>query len=349
MFSFRKKPSQRTTALGLDIGNAQLKAVVVGQGAEGLRLEEQVTAPLTATFGKAGTEAQLGTDLQQLIGRLKTGERHVFVSASFPSTSVAEAELPRMPVEETREVLRLNSAKYLRRDLSNCYLDVVELVEPVVDPKARKPTTMRLLVSSASKEEVDWCRAGLTAAKLRPESIEPAAIAVVNAFQVSHRELCEQEIVVVVDLGHRFTSINLLRHGLPVMTRITEFGGTRLTDCLVQALGLGVPEAEQEKRNLSEFMHPVVQGAMAPLAREIRATVDFFERQHDCHATRAFVGGGTAASAAIVGLLSEAASIPFEVWNPGQGMAGAGAEVGPALAAAVGVAASRVVPGNPKP
>lgn len=354
MFARKNKQSQQALVVGLDIGSQQIKAVAVARGEQGPVLQEYVVAATPSTLGKKGAEATFAAELLQVLGalpRLKAVDRRVYVSVSCPSATIAVVEVPRMEVVEAREVLKLNSTRYLRRDLTNSYLDVSELVDSAADPKARKSATMRLLAAAASKEEIQWFRTMLTAAKLRPASIELSAMTVVNAFQISHREICEKGAALVVDIGARMTSMNFLRGGQPVLTRIMEFGGDRITDSIAQSLGLEPKAAEEEKRKLSEFMQPLVQGGLAPLAREIRASVDFFERQHDCHVGHAVVGGGTAASAVIVGLLSEATAVPFEIWNPVQGYSTAGlagaAERLPAvassLAAAVGLAAPRVI------
>jgi type IV pilus assembly protein PilM len=351
MFGQKNKQSQQSLAVGLDFGSQQIKAVAVARGEKGPILQEYVIAPTPASLGKKGAEAEFAGQLQQALvplTRLKATDRRVFVSVSCPTATVAVVELPRLPVDEAREVLKLNSTRYLRRDLSNSYLDVSELMEPVTDPKARKPATMRLLVAAVSKEEIQWYRTTLAAAKLRPESIELSFLTVVNAFQISHREFCEKGgAALVVDIGARMTSMNFLQHGQPVLTRIMDFGGGRITETVAQSLNLEPVAAEEEKRKLPEFMQPLVQGGLAPLAREIRASVDFFEHQYDCRVSYAFAGGGTACSATILNLLSQASGVKLVAWNPVQGWQADGdaaglEQVAPALASAVGLAAARV-------
>jgi len=40
-------------------------------------------------------------------------------------------------------------------------------------------------------------------------------------------------------------------------------------------------EAEEEKRKMSTPIQELVKTAISPLAREIRSSIDFFERQND--------------------------------------------------------------------
>lgn len=345
----RQKQGQHESAIGLDLGTHQVKAVVVARTENGLGLQEYAVAPTPASFGKAGAEAQFGAELQQFISRLKTTERRVFVSASCSSATISEVELPRMSLDEAREVLRLNSTRYLRRDLTDHYLDTVELGQSTADAKTKKPANMRLLVATASKDEVRWLRTALLAAKLRTETIELPAVAVINGFLVSHREMAEKEVVLLLDIGARVTSLSFLQGGEPVMTRLVDYGGGRISEYISQVLALPAGEAEAAKRAFADEVQPLVQASLFLLGREIRSSIDFFERQHECHVAHAFAGGGTACGPGLLKFLGESAGAHIEAWNPLQGyqtdkLEGVAelAALAPALGAAVGVAAAHV-------
>ena len=319
MATRRNKQSNGTTAIGLDIGSTHLKTVVLGREGEQVQLLEYAIAPFTTPAGKAGAEQEFGNELLQFLGQLKMPERRVSASITCTSAVVCEAELPRIPIEEVRNVLKLNSARYLRRDFSNYLFDAVELMEPLVDPKAKKTPTMKLLVAGALREEVLWFRDALVAAKVKPDVIELAAVSVINAFQASHRAVCEKDVVLLIDVGARSTTINFLRAGQPRLTRIMHFGGVQVSEYLGQVLTLDAKAAEEEKIQMSETVQPLVKTSLLPLAREVRASVDFFERQQECHVTRAFSCGGSACSPVFLKFLSEEVGMQIEQWNPIEG------------------------------
>jgi Tfp pilus assembly PilM family ATPase len=255
-----------------------------------------------------------------------------------------------MPLDEVRNALKLNSARFLRRDFSNYYLDAVELCEPAHNGKGKKSITMKVLVGGANREEVLWYRDALTAAKIRPERMELAAVSVVNAFQFTNKEICEKEIVLLVDVGARSTSINFLRFGQPLMTRIMHFGGVQISEYLAQALAIQSTAAEEEKIKMSSGVQPLIKIAILPLAKELRSSIDFFERQQECHVGKAFACGGSACGASILDFLSEEVGLRIECWNPVQSFDtshfnGEGPRlvaIAPSLAAAVGAAAARM-------
>ncbi len=55
---------------------------------------------------------------------------------------------------------------------------------------------------------------------------------------------------------------------------------------------------------------------LAPLGRELRASVDFFEHQQDKPVTQVFVSGGSARSDYIIQILQTELMVPCASWNP---------------------------------
>ncbi len=351
MFLRRNKRTKRDVVIGLDVGARALKAAVLQRDGDMVKLARYLVTPSATTFDKSGSPERLGAELNELMSKLEVSERTARVAISCPSATVCETEMPRAPLDEAKNALRLNSARYVRRDLSNFYLDAIELADAQpADNKGKAASVMRVLVAAADREEVRWYRAALEAAKIRPETMELSALTVVNAFQFGNAELCQKEIVVLLDVGAHSTSINLLRHGQPAMTRIMHFGGNHISEFVASILTLQPAAAEEEKIKMSEAVQPLVGQALSPLAREIRSSIDFFERQQDCHVTRAFACGGTATSPLILKFLSDEVGFHIEPWNPVQalsiahlnGEAQTLERVAPCLAAAIGVAAPQL-------
>jgi Tfp pilus assembly PilM family ATPase len=369
----RRKPD---LALGIDIGASQIKAALIRRQRDTFELLEYAVHALPTTPAKAYRGPEFVAELQKTVDTLKTSERRAYVTISCSSAMVCQAEFPPVPIEEIKSALKLNSAGYLRRDFSSYYLDAFELKKGSQDPKAKakgaaKPveaakdaaktqdkenkskdkdgTKTIILVGGANKEEVDACREALTAARIKPQVIELAAVSVINAFQFSHPEI-KDDVVVLVDIGARMTSVNFLQGGLPLITRIMHFGGAQVSEYIGQVLMLKPQEAEEEKRKMSPPVQELVKTAISPLAREIRSSIDFFERQNDLHVQRIYACGGSASSPQVLEILGEAVGTPVECWNAVEsldvsqfnGGTRRVLSMGPSLAAAVGVAAGRL-------
>ncbi len=369
----RRKPD---LALGIDIGASQIKAALIRRQRDTFELLEYAVHALPTTPAKAYRGPEFVAELQKTVDTLKTSERRAYVTISCSSAMVCQAEFPPVPIEEIKSALKLNSAGYLRRDFSSYYLDAFELKKGSQEPKAKAKGTAKpaeaakdaaktqdkenkskdkdgtktiILVGGANKEEVDACREALTAARIKPQVIELAAVSVINAFQFSHPEI-KDDVVVLVDIGARMTSVNFLQGGLPLITRIMHFGGAQISEYIGQVLMLKPQEAEEEKRKMSPPVQELVKTAISPLAREIRSSIDFFERQNDLHVQRIYACGGSASSPQVLEILGEAVGTPVECWNAVEsldvsqfnGGTRRVLSMGPSLAAAVGVAAGRL-------
>lgn len=347
----RKTTKDRDTAIGLDIGTRQIKAVVMRRHDHKLQLTQYAIRKLPATADKAELEKSAVQSLQEIASELKFAGRDVSVVLSCSSVIVCHAEFPRIPVEEVRSALRFPAScmRYLRYDLSGYYLDAVELPQ-VSGGDNKGPQRARMLVGAATKEEVEWYRGLLSQAKIRTEMMELAALSVVNGLRASKADVCEKEVVLLIDIGHAATTMNFLREGVPLMTRITRFGGQHIVDYLAQMLSLPVSQAEEEFHQMSETVQGLVHQALSPLAQELRSTIDFFERQKECHVTRAYACGGTALAEQLLECLSQDVGVHCECWNPLenidiQGFNGETPKlmaVAPSLAAAVGVATAKL-------
>lgn len=346
----RNKNQKRDSVVGLDLGTTQIKGAIVQRRGDRLELSKFAVRPLSFAAGQPGTEQQFAEELQRLSNELGCQDRRACVTISCSSAIVCHTEFPRMPMDEVKSALKLNSARYLRRDFSDYYLDATEIIESKPEGKSKKSAKMQVLVGGAHKDEVKWYRDAMAAARIRPDTIELAAVSVVNAFQVSNPEVCQKDVVLLVDFGGRSTTINFLRVGQPLFTRIMHFGGQQLSEYLGQMLTMDFRQAEAEKVNMSEPVQALVRTALLPLAREVRSSIDFFERQHESHVTAAFACGGSACNPKVLELLSEQVGLSIAPWNPTQNFETSHLNgdtqrlmsLAPSLAAAVGAAAARL-------
>jgi Tfp pilus assembly PilM family ATPase len=129
-----------------------------------------------------------------------------------------------------------------------------------------------------------------------------------------------------------------------------HFGGAQLSDYISQVLVLKPEEAEEEKRKMSGPIQELMKTAISPLAREIRSSIDFFERQHDLHVSQIYACGGSASSPQVLSILGEAVGTHVECWNLIEsldvshfnGETQRVLALGPSLAAAVGAVIPRL-------
>jgi type IV pilus assembly protein PilM len=129
-------------------------------------------------------------------------------------------------------------------------------------------------------------------------------------------ELFAKEAVALVDIGFKNTAICILLEGELILSRVVGIGGDRLTSGLAEALGISYAEAEGIKVGMPSEVQTQLETLLLPLGRELRASIDFFEHQHDRQVSHVFLTGGSARSEFIVQRLRQELMVECKVLNP---------------------------------
>jgi type IV pilus assembly protein PilM len=227
-----------------------------------------------------------------------------------------------MPVDDMRQILKNNTKTYLQQDLPNYVFDCY-----IIPPKngarlSEKPKgagnlmKSKVLAAGARKQYLDDLQAAVKNAGLVADYVVPALIGPVNAFEMAQPEAFAREVVALVDIGFRNTTISLLQEGELVLSRVVNIGGDKLTNGLAELMGISYAEAEGIKVGMPGEVQTHLESLVSPLGRDLRASIDFFEHQYDKTVTKVFVSGGSARSELIVKILQNELIAECHPWNP---------------------------------
>jgi Tfp pilus assembly PilM family ATPase len=89
-----------------------------------------------------------------------------------------------------------------------------------------------------------------------------------------------------------------------------------MTGGLADSLGISYAEAEGIKVGMPMEVQSQLESIILPLGRDLRASIDFFEHQHDKTVGHAFVSGGSANSEFVVQNLQTHLMLECQTWNP---------------------------------
>jgi type IV pilus assembly protein PilM len=340
--------------VAFDLGGRQTKAVHV-QG-KGGRLTLLGYVVQDAPNHEKGFEAaSLGAHLKEVFKAFGDRTRNTALAVGVPEAFVRHAELPPMSIPAMRQALTLNSKTYLQQDFPEHVFDCSIIFSKPIDPK-RQPSPAPSSPSAAQKQKVlvggtkrlvlEALKQACKAAGALPCQIGPGMIGPVNAFELAEPDLFAKQVLALVDVGFKHTTITLLKNGELIMNRVVTIGGDHLTASLAETLGITHAEAEGIKVGMPAEVQQNLELSMAALARELRASIDFFEHQNDLSVSQVFLSGGSARSESLVRSLQTELMLPCRIWNPAERMQlslpaqqRAGLEqVAPQLAVAIGEA-----------
>ncbi len=312
---------RRDELLAIDLGGRTTKAVHLTRKGDRLGLARfaLVDAPI---YEKNLSVELLAEHLKAVCKALETKTRTAAVAIGVQDSIVRQAELPVMPVPDMRQMLKMSAKMYLQQELPGYVYDCFPLTNPGAQKKPEKPKAtsnlpkQRMLVAGARNQLVENVQAAMKSGGLHPDHVVPGLIGPVNAFEQAFPELYSKEVVALVEIGFKNTSICILDRGDLALSRVVAIGSDKLTNGLAESLGISYAEAEGIKIGMPQEVQPNLETLVLPLGRELRASLDFFEHQHDKPVTHIFVSGGAAKSEVILQILQAELLSECKTWNP---------------------------------
>jgi type IV pilus assembly protein PilM len=350
---FFESPSRkRDEIIAVDLGSRITKAVHVHRRAQTFALSEYalVDAPI---FEKTLSAELLTEHLKAVTHALESKPKTVSLTVGVSDAMVRTVEMPAMPVDDMRMVLKHNSRNYLQQDMANFLFDCHVLSngvqgKPAAPAKGQAAAAQkqRVLVAGARKQIVQDYTEGAKNAGLAVDQIVPGLVGPVNAFEKALPEVFATQVVGLVDIGFRNSAICILERGELVLSRVVGIGGDRLTSDLCDSMKISYAEAEGIKLGMPGEVQSHLDMTLIPLGRELRASIDFYEHQHDTAVSQVYVTGGTARSEFLVERLQQELMVECKVLNPvkflqlevGKEKEPEVAQVAPQLATALGTA-----------
>ena len=345
---------KRDQIVAIDLGNRTTKAVHLQRKGSGFSLVNYavIETPANEKSISADGLAELLKNVSRELGNPRT--KQVTLALGVNETTFRQVELPVMNAEDMRQMVKFNSKNYLQQDLPDhvfdCFvLPVRELPKPAEPGKpAGGVLKQKVAVGGTKKQILDDVQAAIKTAGLVPDQVVLGVVCPVNAFEMAEPEAFAKEVVALVDIGFKYTTITLLDGGELVLNRVVALGGDRITSGLAEAMGISYSEAEGIKVGTSQEIQGNLEAVINPLGRELRASLDFFEHQHDKPVSQVFISGGSARNEHIVVSLQNELMVPCKSWNPTRFLQlalppekmGEIEQIAPQLTVAVGAAAS---------
>jgi len=306
--------------MSVDLGSRMTKAILLERRGDVFALTRYalLDAPI---FEKSFSPDVLAEHLKAVSEALESKTKLVTLAIGVNDAVVRPVELPQIPVDEMRQVLKNNTRSYFQQDLPNrvfdCHITLPKISpQPAETGKTTATLKLNVLAAGARKDLIDDFQTAIRGAGLIPDYIVPGMIGPVNAFEMAMPEIFTKDSVALVDIGFKNSSVCILHQGELVLNRVVGIGGDRMTAGLAEAMNISYAEAEGIKIGMPSEVQSALEGQVLPLGRELRASLDFFEHQQDRPVSRVYVSGGSARSEFILQLLHGELVAECEAWNP---------------------------------
>ena len=294
---------------GIDIGSGSIKLIELQEKKAKLEILKCAINPISGE--------DIKTSLKDLLALSKPSARRVNISLSGPSVIVRYIEMPPMKKEELKSAIKFEGGKYIPFEINEAILDCAVL------DKSPSGNANRVLLVAARKDKVSACIEVFKEAGLDIANIDVDTVAILNAFQRLNLEAKQESVYAMINIGARFTNMNIITKGYPYFTRDIMWGGIDVSNRIKELLGLSLTEAEILKCNPGERKAEIV-GVITPalekFTSEIRMSFDYFETQFGKNIERLYISGGTAYLFNMLDFLKNSLEVEVVLWNPFEGV-----------------------------
>jgi type IV pilus assembly protein PilM len=313
---------KRDQVVAIDLGGRTTKAVFIQRRGEGFALVRY--ALLDAPIYEKNLSVDMLTEhLKAVAQALEVKGKPVTVAVGVNDSFMRHVEMPKMPVDDMRLVLKMNSKTYLQQDLPNyvydCFVIPPKYVATPADAAkvANSPVMkQKVLVAGTRRQLADDYQTAIKAAGMLPDYLMPGLVGPVNAFEATQPEQFARSVVALVDIGFKHSSISVLSEGELILNRVVAIGGDRLTTGLAETMSISYAEAEGIKIGMASEVQPILETFLLPLGRELRASLDFFEHQQDRTIGQVYLSGASVRSEFVVQSLQNEMMVECKTWLP---------------------------------
>jgi type IV pilus assembly protein PilM len=308
--------------LAVDLGGRTTKAVLLQRSNDESYVLSRFAILDAPIYEKSLSGELLGEHLKILCQSMEGKSKYITLTLGVNDAITRLLEMPQIPISDMRQVIKMNTKNYLQQDLPGHVFDCF-----IIPPRAPKPgeekkpkpagaQKFRVLVAGARRQLTEEVQTAVRNAGLMADCLVPGIIGPVNVFERAQPEAFSKEVVALVDIGFKSTTVSILQEGELLLSRVVTLGGDRLTSGLADSLGISYAEAEGIKVGMPMEVSSQLESFLLPLGRDLRASIDFFEHQYDTTVGHMYISGASASSEFIVQHLQSHLMMECKTWNP---------------------------------
>jgi type IV pilus assembly protein PilM len=304
--------------VSLDIGSSSLKLLEVEGGSSQLTIRNYGTAALPPSAVQNNMIVEPDGVAGAIRGVLrKTGisSKEAITAVPGPAVIIKKLQLPSQAPNELENSVLFEAGNFIPESLENVNLDY--MVTDVLE----KERQYEVLLVAVKRDIINSYTNTLQLAGLEPTVVDVDYFALENMYELNYPAR-ENQVVALVNIGSRYSCMNILRGGRSTFTGDVPVGGKEFNDALVRNLGVSVAEAESIKLgNHPSYPADQVESVLQPvkefLAEEIHRALSFFwTAATDEQISSILISGGTAQVPGLVALLGERLEVPVQIVNP---------------------------------
>jgi len=244
--------------------------------------------------------------IRALLERQRVKTTEVVAAVPGPAVIIKRATFPVQDTKDLEETILFEAGNFIPESLDNVNLDY-QVLDP--DPAVRKDVLNGYVTA-------------ISEAGLIPVVVDVDYFALENMFEANYTPGPE-EVVALINIGARYSSINIMKGKRSMFTGDVPVGGRQCTDLLARELGLNSDKAEELKIKGGKegaegaAFEKIITAASEQLLDEVQRALSFFwVGSAEEQVSTVYLSGGSAQLPGLAQAMSKRLQIPVEVSNP---------------------------------
>ena len=313
--------------VGVDIGSYAIKIVEIERNKKGRFLKNfgMIGLPQhTIREGDIVEQDIVAEALKKLFKNLKIKNRNVAVALSGYPVMAKRITLPNAERDEIEATIHAQAEQYIPFDINDVNLDFDILEKEAVlseSDDADEENSLDVMLVAAKKDVIDAYVNLLIAADLNPEVLDVDVFALQNAAELNLTD--EKEGYAIVNVGAEELGINTVVNGTSLFSRDSSFGGTQITELIMNQFDVDFKTAEEIKlgsvqdKPWDQNLETGISGVVSEWAQEIKRALDFVDTTYsDKTIGKIFVCGGSCRIKGFQKYLEAHTGLPVVELNP---------------------------------
>ncbi len=297
----------KSPVIGLDLGSGYIKIAQLKETTKGLNLVNIGLLPTpkgTIENAKIVNPEEISEAIRTLLRMFSFIGKRVVASVSGQLVTVRTLTVDKLPETELNEVVKWEIQKILPYKLDEASIDY-QILGVVPETEGKK---LSIIAAAASLDIINSIVSAIKLAKLEPVAIEIESFAELRLLDYTYSNKYSKNIILLVNSGYSFTSINIIENGVLRFTRVIPFGGKSLIRVIQDTLKINEKDAEtylitacdlnlekyskdSDTFRITESILPIIE----EFALEIRRSITYYQGLPDFSGKDFLVilGGGT--------------------------------------------------------
>ncbi|MGB9793712.1 type IV pilus assembly protein PilM [Caldisericum exile] len=312
----------KTPIIGVDLGSGYIKIAQFERKGNDLKLVNfgVLDTPEGAIVeGRIEKPEEIREVIKQLLSIYSFIGNRVATNVSGKLVTVKELIMDDLPPQELNEAIKWEVEKILPAPIDKMAFDY-QVLSKVKEGNAEK---LYILFAAAPIEVVETTAQLFKSLNLDLVSIEVEAFSVLRLLRFLGEFAGDPErVIAAINIGHSYTSINMVDKGLVRFSRIIPWGGKRLTDKIAYYFGIDSNLAENKKHeeldlsNKDSQIFKAVEEDLNELSLEVRRSISYYFAKYNegkVSEVTIILEGGTANTKNIDQYLEETTGFPSVV------------------------------------